>query len=278
VRPFNLAHLTLSAPAAASIDAAKAAGFEAIGIRIAPRRPDEPYPAQVLGAPDAIRAINRQASEAGVTIANVQAYQFFPDTRWEDMQAVIDTTHALGVPTILAYSFDPDGARFLDRFGRYCEEARKANIGIAVEFMPYSQVRDLSSALALLDRAGAPNAGVCLDVLHLHRSGGSVADLTDIDRSRIALVQLCDAQRRDLPMTDAELMTEARTGRLPAGEGELPLFDFLDALPEDVEIEYELAPASRATLSPLEKARAARADLDRFLADYRRHRNALTRD
>src|SRR5205085_3511516 len=137
-------------------------------------------------------------------------------------------------------------------------EARKANIGITVEFMPYSQVRDLSSALRLLDRAGAPNAGVCLDVLHLHRSGGSVADLAHIDRRRIALVQLCDAQRRELPMSDAELMAEARTGRLPAGEGELPLFDFLDALPEDVEIEYELAPASRAALSPLEKARAAR--------------------
>ena len=277
MRPFNLAHLTLSAPAAASIDAAKAAGFEAVGIRIAPRRPDEAYPAQLLGAPDAVRGIKRQASEVGVTIANVQAYQFFPDTRWEDMQAVVDTTHELGAPAILAYSFDPDEARFTERFARYCDEARKANIRIAVEFMPYSQVRDLSSALALLDRAGAPNAGVCLDVLHLHRSGGSVADLAHIDRGRIALVQLCDAQRRDMPMTDAELMSEARTGRLPAGEGELPLFDFLDALPDDVEIEYELAPASRATLLPLEKARAARADLDRFLPAYAAHRDRARR-
>ena len=272
MRPFNLAHLTLSAPPDASIDAARAAGFQALGIRIAPRRPDEPFAPQVLGATDTIRAIRQRASDAGVRIANVQAYQFFPDTRFEDMQAVIDTTHELGVSTILAYSFDPDQTRFAERFAPYCEEARKADIRIAVEFLPYSQIRDLSDALALLDRIGAPNAGVCIDVLHLHRSGGSVADVERIDPRRIALVQVCDAHRRESPMTDAELMTEARTGRVPVGEGALPLFDFLDELPDDVEIEYELAPAERASWTPFEKARAARADLDRFLPAYREHR------
>ena len=128
MRTFTLAHLTLGAPPAESIAAAKAAGFGALGIRIAPRRPDEPYPVRILGQPDTIRAIRQQARDAGVIISNVQAYQFFPDTRPEDMQSVVETTHALGAPVILAYSFDPDEGRFLDRFARYCEQARDAGI------------------------------------------------------------------------------------------------------------------------------------------------------
>src|SRR5581483_7038840 len=162
-------------------------------IRIAPRRPEEPYPVRIIGEPETIRSIRQQARDAGVRISNVQAYQFFPDTRWEDVQAVIATAHELGAPMILAYSFDPDQARFLDIFARYCEEARKAGIRIAIEFLPYSQIRNLPGALDVIDRSGASNAGVCIDALHLHRSGGSVGDVAHVSAERLALVQVCDA-------------------------------------------------------------------------------------
>ncbi|MDQ6621117.1 MAG: sugar phosphate isomerase/epimerase [Pseudomonadota bacterium] len=270
--PFTLAHLTLGAPPAESIAAASAAGFQALGLRIAPRRPGEPYPVRVIGEPETIRAIRRQASDAGVAISNVQAYQFFPDTRWEDMQSLVATAHALGAPLILAYSFDPDEERFLELFTRYCDEARAAGILIALEFLPYSRIRNLSQALHVIDRCGAANARVVIDVLHLYRSGGTARDVAHVDPDVIALVQLCDAQRPSGPMSEAELMTEARTARLPAGEGYFPLFKLLDALPPEVELEYEVAPGSRAEWSPLDKARAARADLDRFIAAYRVHR------
>ncbi|MEO5699265.1 MAG: sugar phosphate isomerase/epimerase [Casimicrobiaceae bacterium] len=272
MKPFGLAHLTLGAPPAESIDAARAAGFAALGIRIAARRPQEPFATPIIGAPDRIRAIREQARDAGVTIANVQAYQFYPDTRWDDVQPVIATTHALGVPVIVAYSFDPDEARFLDIFARYCEAARTADIRIALEFLPYSRVRDLAGALDLIARSGATNAGVLIDVLHLFRSGGQPSDVRNLDPRRIAYVQLCDARRITTPMTEAELQAEARTGRLPAGEGELPLFELLDALPTDIDVEYECAPAARAAWSTLDKAQAARADADRFLRAYVEHR------
>jgi sugar phosphate isomerase/epimerase len=207
----------------------------------------------------------------------VSAYQFYPDTRWEDVQPVVATAYELGAPAIVAYSFDPDEARFLDVFARYCEEARAAGIRIALEFLPYSRIRDLHGALDIIDRSGASNAGVLIDALHLDRSGGHPRDIRRIDPKRIAFVQLCDIHRRSGPVSEAELMTEARTARLPAGEGDLPLFELLDALPQDMEVEYEVAPASRATASPVEKARAARADADRFLRAYREHRDRTSR-
>ncbi len=278
MNPFTLAHLTLGAPPSESIAAASAAGFGALGIRIAPRRPDEQYPVRVIGEAETIRTIRAHAQDAGVRISNVQAYQFFPDTRWEDMQAVIATAHALGAPVILAYSFDPDTAHFLDMFVRYCEEADAAGIRIAVEFLPYSRIRNLDAALDIIARSGAANAGVVIDALHLDRSGGHVRDVRRIDPRRIALAQLCDIRQSPRPTSEADLMTEARTARLPPGEGDLPLFELLDALPQDMEVEYEVAPASRAAASPLEKARAARVDADRFLRAYREHRERLSRD
>jgi len=270
--PYTLAHLTLGAPPAESIAAARAAGFSALGIRIANRRPEDPYPVRVIGEREAIRGIRREASDAGVRIANVSAYQFFPDTRWEDVQPVIATAHELGAPFVVAYSFDPDEARFLAVFARYCEEARAAGVRIALEFLPYSRVRDLRSALDIIDRSGASNAGVVIDALHLHRSGGTAAEVARVEPARIAYAQLCDARRQAGALSEAELMAEARTARLPAGEGALPLFALLDALPEALEVEYEVAPAARAAWTPLDKARAARYDADRFLAAYRAHR------
>ena len=66
-------------------------------------------------------------------------------------------------------------------------------------------------------------------------------------------------------------MAEARTARLPPGEGDLPLFELLDVLPHEVELEYEVAPADRAAWSPADKANAARADADRFMRAYLEH-------
>ena len=277
MRPWTLAHLTLGAPPAESIAAARDAGFAGVGIRIAARRPDEPFPVRIIGDRGAMRAIREQVHDAGVAISNVQAYQFFPDTRWEDLQSVVATAHELGAPVILAYSFDPDETRFLGRFARYCEEARAAGIRVAVEFLPYSRIRNLQAALDVVDRSGASNAGIVIDALHLDRSGGHPADVRQLAPQRIALAQLCDIRRAARPTTEADLVTEARTGRLPPGEGDLPLFELLDVLPEGVEIEYEVAPAARAAWSPAEKARTARNDIDRFLQAYRRHREATTR-
>ena len=232
---------------------------------------------RIIGERETIRSIRGQARDAGIAISSVQAYQFFSDTRWEEMQSVVATAHELAAPVILAYSFDPDERRFVDLFARYCEEARAAGIRVAVEFLPYSRIRNLDSAVDIIERSGASNAGVVVDALHLDRSGGHPSDIRRIDAKRIAMLQLCDIRRQTGAMTEAELMTEARTARLPPGEGDLPLFELLDALPEDLEIEYEVAPAARAVLSPVEKARAARGDADRFIHAYAAHRDRMAR-
>ena len=215
-----------------------------------------------------IQSLRQRAADQGVRLSNVSAYQFYPDVTWEDVAPVVDATQALGIPIIVVNSFDPDEVKFTALFARYCEAAAAAGIRVALEFLPYGEVRNLNGALRVVEQSGAANAGILLDALHLDRSGSLPAAIHAIDPARIVFAQLCDAKKLTGPRSDDELLQEARFARLPAGTGELPLFDFLDALPPGLEIEYEVARIELAGRSPLEKAQAAAADAQRFMKAY----------
>lgn len=268
MKDFTLAHLAISATPAETIDAAALAGFGAAGLRICGRRPQDPFATPVIGQPATLNDLRRRAADQGVRLSNVSGYQFYPDVTYEHVAPVIDAAHSLGVPIVVVNGFDPDEARFTALFARYCAAAASAGIRVALEFLPYSAVRNLAGALRVLEASGAANAGLLLDVLHLDRSGGAPADIATIDPAKIVFAQLCDAGKEPLGHSNEELLHEARFARLPAGTGGLPLHDFLDALPPGLEIEYEVARLDLADRTPAEKALAAAADARRFMARH----------
>jgi sugar phosphate isomerase/epimerase len=69
------------------------------------------------------------------------------------------------------------------------------------------------------------------------RSGAQVADLAALDPALVGYAQLCD-----VPWVSklASYADEARYERLPPGEGELPLLDFVSVLPRDVVVGLEI--------------------------------------
>lgn len=272
LQDLTLAHLSIGATPNENIIAAAHAGFGAVGLRICGRRPGDPFATPILGDAAATRSLRSRAEDLGVRLSNVSGYQFYPDVTLDQVAPVVNATAELGVPVIVANGFDPDEARFTALFARYCELAARSGIRVALEFLPYSGVRDLATALRIVAASGADNAGVLPDALHLERSGGSPADLRAIPPGRVVFAQLCDAQAWQGTRTDDLLMREARGGRLPAGTGVLPLFDFLDALPAGCEIEYEVNRADLADRPANEKAAAAAEDATRFMAAYAAYR------
>jgi sugar phosphate isomerase/epimerase len=165
---------------------------------------------------------------------------------------------------------DPDHSRWAQFAGRYCEAAGKAGLKVALEFVPFSEAKTIQQGYAIVQAVNAPNFGLLIDPLHLARSGGSPADINKVDPGKIIFAQLCDAAR-DHPGL-AELPNEARTGRFYPGDGALPLYDFLDALPPDIEIECESPRMDFAKLSPSEQARRAGDAMRKFLDTYRAQR------
>jgi sugar phosphate isomerase/epimerase len=118
--------------------------------------------------------------------------------------------------------------------------------------MVFSGIKSLHAALAIVEAAARPNLQVLVDALHWMRAGDTVADIHAAPPGRIGYVQLCDGPARG-PAGREALITEARTRRLPPGEGEFPLRALLEAMPPScpVSIEVPLPPGE----DPLRHAR-----------------------
>jgi sugar phosphate isomerase/epimerase len=76
-----------------------------------------------------------------------------------------------------------------------------------------------------------------LDAMHVYRSGATTADVAALDPAMVAYVQLCDVP---MPPQTADYGEEARHERRCPGEGDLPLAEFLGALPPEVTIGLEV--------------------------------------
>ncbi|WP_375195086.1 sugar phosphate isomerase/epimerase family protein [Sphingobium sp.] len=111
-------------------------------------------------------------------------------------------------------------------FTALCDEAARHDLLIAMEMIPFSDLPDLSSALELVRRADAANGGLLIDVWHVVRSGGAVADVAEVPGRFIKAVELCDA---DLAMRGTIAEDTMRHRRL-CGEGQFDLQGFVGAL------------------------------------------------
>lgn len=108
------------------------------------------------------------------------------------------------------------------QFERLCARAAEAEITVALEFVPWSNIPDIATALDFLEPA---NAGLMVDCWHLFRGGMSVADIARIPRGRIIAVQVNDAD----PEATGPL-AEDTLRRKPCGDGAFDLAAFAAAL------------------------------------------------
>jgi len=260
----TLGYLTLDTDPLATIDAAAAAGFRSVGIRITGRRIDDPF-TQVVGNRQAIAAIRQRIADTGLRLSNISAYHLWPDVGVDHVKRVIDTVMELGSTILVANSYDPDESAYVAKVRRYCELGEAGGVKLAIEFMRYSAVKTIHDAVRTSKAVGHPNVGLLIDAMHLARSGGTPADIRAVDPKSIIFAQLCDAKGvAGMPTEDA-LRYEARTGRLYPGDGVLPLRDFLAALPAGTEIEYEVPRQDWGGLTLAERARLAYSAFYTFL-------------
>jgi len=262
-----LGHLTINADPLETIDVAAAAGFRSISIRIAPRRKSEPFFRQILGNEAALKELRQRLDDTGLRLSSMMPHQFNEETTPDDLQLYAEAALILRPDYILCNDYVPDDG-VLEMVATILEATASQKLRVTLEFVRYTQAKSLADTLEKIRRFGRPGLQVLIDSLHHNRSGGSNAEVAATPREQLALVQLCDAKRLAHTPSDQDLMTEARTARLAPGEGELDLYGFLDALPRDVEIEYEVPhPADRA-LPPLEKSKLAYKAFRSYLDAY----------
>jgi sugar phosphate isomerase/epimerase len=264
-RRLSLDYLTVNgATPVEQIEAAAAAGFDSVGLRfLAPT--DLVLGYEVVGDRSQIREIVAACWRTGIVPLDVEAFFLDPEPDMDRLLRATEAAAQVGAATLLAVSNDPDRPRAIDRFARLCDAAAEHGLDVALEFMRWCPVPTVEDAVAFVTAADRPNAGVCVDALHLSRSGGTAARLPRLPTAG-TFVQLSDALAR-LPPPEA-MLDEARHDRRYPGEGELPLDDLLDALPPDVPISVEVPHRATAGQTVLERAERAGAALGRYLERY----------
>jgi sugar phosphate isomerase/epimerase len=117
--------------------------------------------------------------------------------------------------------------RLNSEFAQLCDEAAEHTDAIVVyEFMPFDvNVRDLGTALALVQGAGRRNGGLAIDTWHMAKLGIEPADLSRIPRQYLSWVELSDGQRQDM----ADPVEETVNHRRLPGEGEFDIPGYVDA-------------------------------------------------
>lgn len=242
-----------------AIDAAAAAGLDALGLRFEERPGDA-----------VLSRLRERIDAAGLRVLDVEVVRLTPDTSAADVDWLVDTAGALGARFVLTVSHDDDRDRTRRELERLCDRAAPLGVAIGLEFMAFTSIGRLAEAHDVVVATGRPNIGVLVDVLHLARSGGTPADLAGPAGARIGYVQLCDGPAAATEGPGA-LVDEARHHRLMPGEGELPLLDVLAALgdrfediPVSVEVQSDVLAASLGVSERADLAmRTTRAVLDR---------------
>jgi sugar phosphate isomerase/epimerase len=255
--PLSIDHLTsLGARAEEMVEIAAELGCEFIGPMIDPSRRKVIACFELEDGGDEARAFAAALERTGVRVNNVDYFPLTPVIDWDDYKRSLDIAARVRARGVVVLAYDDDAGRCLDSFCRLAEEAKALGLGLALEFMPSSQVKTCPEAADFLRRARQANAGLLIDALHLFNSGGGAAEVAALDPALIWGAQICDGP---LGATREAYAHASRFERERPGEGQFPLPDFIAALPEGVAIGIEVPRQTEMDqgLSPLERARLA---------------------
>lgn len=203
------------------------------------------------------RDLLRAVEDHGVNISNGEFYMIKPGTDFRDTaRPDLEIMCGLNFKRVNIVSIEPDFSRNVDQCGVLVEMAQALGMETTLEFVPNTGVANLQSALNILQAVNRPTFGLVIDAMHFFRSGSSVADLAKLEPDTVGYVQLCD-----VPVVShyEQYMYEALYERLPPGQGELPLQDFLNAVRRDVVVglEIPMLAQAQAGIAPRERLQGA---------------------
>ncbi len=237
--PISLAHLTvLDLAPPEMIRLAAEVGYDRVGLRLIRVTDSTPgYP--LHQDPAALRATSATLADTGITVNDIEFIRLTPDFHAESLLPFLDAGAELGARHVICAPYDPDLSRMSDNLATLHTLARPFDLSCALEFFPWTNVPDLASARAAVDRTGADDVGILVDTLHFDRSGSSLADLAALPPLRLPFLHLCDAQVAP-PYSTEDLLHAGRAERLPPGEGQIDLKSILARLPGGVPIALEV--------------------------------------
>lgn len=239
---ITLANLTFAlADPIEVVDLAAAAGFAGVGFRLRPAAPNQPRPL-LDGNRDLLRRVARRLRGNTIEASDVDIIRLATGADVRGFRPFFEDMATLECRQALVAGDDPDAGRLGDAFAALCALADEYGVTVNLEFMPWTPVRDVAGARAIVEHAGASNAGVLIDALHWQKCGSSLAEIEALPSRMLRYVQLCDGPAK-FETSDDAMIHAARNERMLPGAGAIDLVALVRAMPADFTFSAEVPSA-----------------------------------
>ena len=228
----------IAVPPARLAQVAAATGYDFTGFRLTPS-PSTGVDHRILGDPSALADLKRAVDDAGIRILDVEVIRMKDPSAVEQALPLLEAARELGARYVIATVEDDDPVRRVDTLALVAERAAEQGVGVAVEFMLFSAARDLDTCVSIVEATGAPNVVVLADILHLTRSGSRPEELRRYRADLFPYVQVCGANGAGAAADAEAARAEGVNARLMPDDGDLPVREFVAALPAGVILSVE---------------------------------------
>jgi sugar phosphate isomerase/epimerase len=120
----------------------------------------------------------------------------------------------------------PDFPRMTDEFAKLCQDVATVGATVAIEFMPFSPIRNVAEALKVAEGAAQPNGGLMVDHWHVARANTPYSEVAQIPARFIKGVEMDDVAAH----VKGTLFDDSTFNRQLCGEGAGDCVAFVDAL------------------------------------------------
>ena len=239
MRSLSLAALTmLDVPPPEQVRIAALTGYSHVGLRLLPATPDDPN-YDMLGDTPTVRETLAALRDTGIRVSDVEIVRLTPDFSLDALQPFLETAARLEAQQVLVAGNDGEIRRSADNLARLAQAGEAYGLTMNLEPMPWTQMRTLADAQALIAASGQNNVGILVDAIHLWRTGESLDTLATLAPQQLNYMQLCDAPAL-IPTDTQELIYQARSARKVPGEGGLDLHGLMAALPPTLPVSLEV--------------------------------------
>lgn len=252
MRSLSLAALTmLDVPPPEQVRIAALTGYSHVGLRLLPATPDDPdY--DMLGDTPTVRETLAALRDTGIRVSDVEIVRLTPDFSLDALQPFLETAARLEAKQVLVAGNDGEIRRSADNLARLAQAGEAYGLTMNLEPMPWTQMRTLANAQALIAASGQNNVGILVDAIHFWRAGESLDTLATLAPQQLNYMQLCDAPAL-IPTDTQELIYQARSARKVPGEGGLDLHGLMAALPPTLPVSLEVPLAGAQGAQPAQQ-------------------------
>ena len=217
------------------IEATVAAGYDGIGLRVH-RSPGLPFH-PVVG--DAALIAGMRARLDGLPVFDLYSFYLQPETDVASFAPAMELGASFGAKYATVMGADEDWSRQRDNFVKTCDLAKQFGLTCSLEFAVIRPLATLPQTVRLIEESQR-HAVICIDPLHLARSGGTPADVRALDAKYFPYAQISDGILEPGEPNPALFGKLGLGTRAMPGKGKLPLRAVIAALPQDIPLSVEL--------------------------------------